>query len=90
MKIKDICILGLGYIGLPTASTFAAHGLRVVGVDTDERVVDSLRREEVHIYEPGLRTMVQAAIRSGNLVVQSKPARADAFIIATNTDPCRE
>ena len=82
MDIKKLCILGLGYIGLPTASTFATHGLQVAGVDTNARVVESLRREEIHIYEPGLRTMVQAAIRSGNLVVQSKPECADAFIIA--------
>ena len=85
MNIKKLCILGLGYIGLPTASTFATHGLQVTGVDTNTRVVESLRREETHIYEPGLRTMVQAAIRSGNLVVQSKPERADAFIIAVPT-----
>ena len=85
MDINKICILGLGYIGLPTASTFATHGLQVTGVDTNARVVESLRREEIHIYEPGLRTMVQAAIRSGNLVVQSKPERADAFIIAVPT-----
>ena len=73
MDFETICVLGLGYIGLPTASTFATHGLRVIGVDVDKHVVDVLRNGEVHIYEPGLRTLVQEALASGNLRLSEAP-----------------
>ncbi len=85
MKFQKICVLGLGYIGLPYASTFATHGLQVIGVDVNPQVVDRLKEGELHIYEPGLRTLVQAALRSGNLVVEPVPQPADAFIIAVPT-----
>ena len=85
MDIQKICVLGLGYIGLPTASTFATHGLQVVGVDVNPAVLETLNNGELHIHEPGLRTLVQAAIRSGNLVVRPQPEPADAFIIAVPT-----
>jgi UDP-N-acetyl-D-mannosaminuronic acid dehydrogenase len=85
LEFKKLCILGLGYTGLPTASTFATHGLQVVGVDTNPRVIESLRNGQLHIHEPGLRTLVQASLRSGNLTVQSKPEAADAFIIEVPT-----
>ena len=64
MKFNKICVLGLGYIGLPTASTFAANEVKVVGVDIDLRIVETLRRGEIHIHEPGLRTLVEAAVSS--------------------------
>jgi UDP-N-acetyl-D-mannosaminuronic acid dehydrogenase len=89
VRFQKICVLGLGYIGLPTASTFATHGLRVIGVDTNLQVVSRLNEGELHIYEPGLRTLVQAALLSGNLVVESTPQPCDAFIIAVPT-PIRE
>lgn len=85
MKFQKICVLGLGYIGLPYASTFATHGLQVVGVDVNAQVVEHLKEGELHIYEPGLRTLVQAALRSGNLTIEQKPQPADAFIIAVPT-----
>ncbi len=85
MKFEKICVLGLGYIGLPTASTFATHGIKVVGFDNNPQVVERLNAGELHIYEPGLRTLVQAALRSGNLIIDSKPQPADAFIIAVPT-----
>jgi len=85
VKFQKICVLGLGYIGLPYASTFATHGLQVIGVDVNPQVVDRLKEGELHIYEPGLRTLVQAALRSGNLVVEPVPQPADAFIIAVPT-----
>ncbi len=85
MNFKKICVLGLGYIGLPTASTFATSGVKVIGVDVNQRVVNSLQNGEVHIYEPGLRTLVQAAVQSGNLVIADHPEEADAFIIAVPT-----
>ena len=85
MEFQKLCILGLGYIGLPTASTFATHGFDVVGVDVNSNVVNKLKNGEVHIYEPGLRTLVQAAVNSGKLVVSEAPQEADAFIIAVPT-----
>ena len=85
MKFQKICVLGLGYIGLPTASTFATHGLQVVGVDVNKQVVDRLKEGELHIYEPGLRTLVQAALRSGSMTIECCVEPADAFIIAVPT-----
>lgn len=82
---RNICILGLGYIGLPTASMLAAHGYRVLGVDSDEEVVARMSNGEVHIKEPGLDTLVQAALKSGRLDVGLKPAPADVFIICVPT-----
>lgn len=85
MRFQSLCVLGLGYIGLPTASTFATHGLSVTGVDVNPQIVQRLHQGELHIYEPGLRTLVQAALKSGNLVIQEQPAPSDAFIIAVPT-----
>ena len=85
MNFEKICVLGLGYIGLPTASTFATHGLRVIGVDVNSQVVQTLRTGGLHIHEPGLRTLVQAALGSGNLTVHQQPEPSDAFIIAVPT-----
>jgi UDP-N-acetyl-D-mannosaminuronic acid dehydrogenase len=82
---KKICVMGLGYIGLPTASTFATHGIEVLGVDVNQRVIQTLQNGEIHIHEPGLRTLVQAAIKSGNLRISDHPDEADAFMIAVPT-----
>lgn len=89
MDFKKICVLGLGYIGLPTASTFSMNGVNVVGVDINPQVVNGLQEGQLHIQEPGLRTLVQSALESGNLIVKHKPETADAFIIAVPT-PFRE
>ncbi len=85
MNFKKICVLGLGYIGLPTASTFATHGLQVVGVDVNPGVLATLRKGEIHIHEPGLREALDAALNTGNLTVNETPVEADAFIIAVPT-----
>jgi UDP-N-acetyl-D-mannosaminuronic acid dehydrogenase len=85
LKFNKVCVLGLGYIGLPTASTFATHGLEVLGVDVNKRIIDTLRNGGLHISEPGLQTVVEEAIRSGKLTVADKPEPADAFIIAVPT-----
>ena len=85
MKFNKICVLGLGYIGLPTASTFATHGKKVVGVDVNPHVVKTLGKGKIHIHEPGLQHIVNAAVTSGNLTVSSKPEEADAFLIAVPT-----
>jgi UDP-N-acetyl-D-mannosaminuronic acid dehydrogenase len=85
VEFSKICVLGMGYIGLPTASTFASHGIEVLGVDVNQHVLDTLRKGEIHIQEPGLKTLVQAALHSGNLEIQDNPQEADAFIIAVPT-----
>ena len=85
MNFKHICIIGLGYIGLPTASTFARCGIKVTGVDNNPEVIKALEQGKVHIYEPGLAEMVSAAIQSGNLNASPEPVKADAFIIAVPT-----
>jgi UDP-N-acetyl-D-mannosaminuronic acid dehydrogenase len=85
VNFKKICVLGLGYIGLPTATTFAMHGLQVVGVDVNPDVLATLRKGELHIHEPGLHAALEAALLSGNLTVNERPLEADAFIIAVPT-----
>jgi UDP-N-acetyl-D-mannosaminuronic acid dehydrogenase len=85
VKFNKICVLGLGYIGLPTASTFAAHGIHVVGVDINAQIVHNLQNGDLHINEPGLCNLVQGAIRSGNLIFRREPEEADAFIVAVPT-----
>ena len=85
MNFEKICVMGLGYIGLPTASTFATHGIQVIGVDVNQRVINTLKNGGIHIHEPGLRTVVEAAIKSGKLTVSEQPEEADAFLIAVPT-----
>jgi UDP-N-acetyl-D-mannosaminuronic acid dehydrogenase len=85
MKFDKVCMLGLGYIGLPTACTLAVQGIQVVGVDINPYVIQTLRNGELHIHEPGLREIVQQALSSGKLTVSATPEPADAFIIAVPT-----
>lgn len=87
--MKRICVLGLGYIGLPTAAVLSTHGYSVIGVDVKASVVDIVNYGGIHIEEPGLQTLVQAAYKSGNLRAQSSPEAADVFIIAVPT-PLRD
>lgn len=85
MNNKKICVVGLGYIGLPTSAMFATHGCKVIGVDINEDVVEALNRGEIIIEEPYLDIMVQAAVRSGHLKANTKPNEADVFILAVPT-----
>jgi UDP-N-acetyl-D-mannosaminuronic acid dehydrogenase len=85
VKFNKLCVIGLGYIGLPTASTFAAHGVDVLGVDINPKVTESLNKGEIHITEPGLDESVSKAVGSKKLRASEKPAEADAFIIAVPT-----
>ncbi len=85
MTFSSLCVIGLGYIGLPTASTFASHGLKVIGVDTNLQIVKGLQNSQIHIFENGLDELVHKALKSGNLTVKSSPDPADAFIIAVPT-----
>lgn len=83
--MQKICVVGLGYIGLPTSSMFATYGFKVHGVDINPSVINTLRRGDIHIEEPGLATVVKAAIASGNLTVDLTPVPSDVFIIAVPT-----
>lgn len=83
--MKKSCVLGLGYIGLPTASVLATHGFQVVGVDINDKILRAVSQGDSHIAEPGLRTLVEAAVKSGALRVQKAPEPADVFIICVPT-----
>lgn len=80
-----LCIVGLGYIGLPTATLFAGAGVRVHGADVNPRAVASIARGKPHIVEPGLDAVVAAAVASGRLTVSTAPVPADTFILAVPT-----
>jgi UDP-N-acetyl-D-mannosaminuronic acid dehydrogenase len=84
MKEK-ICIMGLGYIGLPTAALLATKGYQVHGVDVKPEVVDIINKGQIHIVEPGLDAFVKSAVNSGNLKASLKPDLADIFIITVPT-----
>lgn len=86
---QTVCILGLGYVGLPTAAMLAVNGFQVIGVDLRADVVEAVNSGEVPIEEIGLKTVVQAAVNSGNLRAQLTPGPAEIFIIAVPT-PIRD
>ena len=81
----NISVIGLGYIGLPTASIIAAKGGKVVGVDTKDEVVEAISLGEAHIYEPGLNEILKSALDSGNLKVGKNITYSDVFIITVPT-----
>lgn len=85
VKLKAICVVGLGYIGLPTAVVLASRGVSIVGVDVSEAVVAKINRGQVHIVEPDLDAVTARAVQVGKLLAATKPAPADAFIIAVPT-----
>ena len=85
MKFKHICVIGLGYIGLPTAATFAAHGVKVTGVDVNQHAVDMINQGKVHIVEPDLDALVKDVVEKGMLSAQTTPVEADAYIVAVPT-----
>ena len=82
---RKICIIGMGYIGLPTAALLANRGYKVHGVDVKQDVVDTINRSEIHIVEPELDTFVRSAVKSGSLFASTEPAESDVFIIAVPT-----
>ncbi len=84
-KIKKIIVIGLGYIGLPTASLLATKGYQVVGIDIDEDAVNTINNGGVHIVEPELDILVKSAVNSGNLKASLVPEEGDVFIIAVPT-----
>jgi len=83
--MKKICVIGLGYIGLPTASMLASNGFNVSGVDINSEIVDIINKGDIHIEEPGLKTLVKTVIEAGNLKAYNQPKEADVYIIAVPT-----
>ncbi|WP_305046424.1 UDP-N-acetyl-D-mannosamine dehydrogenase [Geoalkalibacter sp.] len=84
-NVKKIVVMGLGYIGLPTASLLATKGHHVVGVDINKAAVDTINQGEIHIVEPDLDILVKSAVHSGKLRASLVPEEADIFIIAVPT-----
>lgn len=85
MKFETLSVIGLGYIGLPTAATFASRGLNVIGVDVNQNAVDTINSGGIHIIEPDLDIVVRSVVQSGNLRATTTPEPADAFIVAVPT-----
>jgi len=83
--LKTVSVIGLGYIGLPTAAMLASRKLRVIGVDVNQHAVDTINQGKIHIIEPDLDLLVNAAVTGGYLSAQTKTAPADAFMIAVPT-----
>jgi UDP-N-acetyl-D-mannosaminuronic acid dehydrogenase len=85
MSFNTISVVGLGYIGLPTAAMFASRKKHVIGVDVNQNAVDTINRGEIHIVEPELDMIVHAAVTEGYLKAVTTPEPADAFLIAVPT-----
>ena len=85
LPFKRISVIGLGYIGLPTAAMFASRKVEVVGVDVNQKAVDTINRGEVHIVEPDLDLVVRAVVKEGYLRATTVPECAEAFLIAVPT-----
>jgi len=85
LDFRSVCVIGMGYIGLPTASIFASQGLQVTGMDIHQDITKGLQAGQLHIFEPGLREAVLEALEAGRLEIASKVQPADAFIIAVPT-----
>ena len=83
--MKTVGVIGLGYIGLPTAGLLAESGCRVLGVDVQELVVNTINAGKIHLHEPGLEQVIQRAVASGNLSATLTPAPCDVFLIAVPT-----
>jgi len=83
--MAHVCLLGLGYIGLPTAAMLSMHGHRVTGVDVRPGIVEDLKQGKVHIKEPDLTAVVRDALRTGNLTLSHTPVAADVFLTCVQT-----
>lgn len=82
---NTISMIGLGYIGLPTATLFASRKKKVIGVDVSKVAVETINQGKIHIVEPELDILVHAAVTEGYLVATTSPQPADAFLIAVPT-----
>lgn len=85
MNFESICVVGLGYIGLPTAAIVASRKKNVIGLDVNVSAVDSINSGKAHIYEPDLDAVLRTAVDEGFLRATLTPEPADAFLIAVPT-----
>lgn len=85
MSFRTISVIGLGYIGLPTAAMFASKNIQVIGVDVNQIAIDTINRGDIHIVEPELKQLVSSAVTEGYLKATNIPEVADAFLIAVPT-----
>lgn len=85
LSMKKVCVVGLGYIGLPSGALFASRGYEVHGVDVNQHAVDTINQGKVHIVEPGLDSFVKSAVQSGSLKASTTPDYADVFVLAVPT-----
>ncbi len=84
-SFSRVSVIGLGYIGLPTAAVIASRGVEVLGVDVSEHAVNTINQGKIHIVEPDLDMLVQAAVTTGKLKASLIPEPAEAFMIAVPT-----
>ena len=85
-----ICIIGQGYIGLPTAALFAKNGCNVLGVDIDEEIVNNLNKGKIHIEEPGIGDIIKKAVEKNVYHASMNPEKSDVFIITVPTPYIKE
>ena len=85
MKDLKVVMMGLGYIGLPTAALIASRGIKVLGVDVNQSIVDTINEGRIHIVEPSLDGLVKNVVSRGLLVASPKPEKADVYLIAVPT-----
>lgn len=85
MEINKASVIGLGYIGLPTAAALATQKISVLGIDVNKSAVETINKGKIHIVEPELDVAVQAAVTRGYLQASLTPEPADAFLIAVPT-----
>ena len=81
----NACFMGLGYIGLPTAIIAAKHGVKITGVDINQKVVDMTNQGKIHIVEPGLQALCEEVVKSGMLKASTTPVVSDAYFIVVPT-----
>ena len=80
-----VSVIGMGYIGLPTAAVLASRRVEVIGIDVNQHVVDTINQGKIHIIEPELDILVRSAVQTGHLRASKQPEKADVFMIAVPT-----
>ena len=85
MNKKTVCVIGLGYIGLPTAALIANKGFSVSGIDIDDNIISKINKGEIHIIEDGLKAFVKSALLLGKLKAFNKIQQSDVYIICVPT-----
>ncbi|WP_413581357.1 UDP-N-acetyl-D-mannosamine dehydrogenase [Bdellovibrio sp. HCB288] len=84
-QIRKVCVVGLGYIGLPTAAVLASRGVEVIGLEVNETVIETINKGDIHIVEPGLDVIVKLAVSTKKLRATKEATPADVFLIAVPT-----